>query len=217
MKSPEMFRYILECSRNLLSEAPVGYLTARGIGLATAMTHGLGYDPDHERLTFPYLDLYGDVVGWKGRHIGPVDPDRSVPKYYAAPGGQLGAVRPVPADDVNGPAVICEGEFDALALITRGVRAISVPGASAWGLVSPVVLDVIARSGHDEVVLAIDGDPAGDRLAAEVTGSLKDHGYAVTDMRPPAGRDVTDELTDSESTWLSGLVAHLGGSLDAPF
>lgn len=57
--------------------------------------------------------------------------------------------------------VLVEGVFDALRLIYHGIPAVSILGAGAW---DPHKLDLLALRGVERLVLAFDGDKAGEDL-----------------------------------------------------
>ncbi len=61
--------------------------------------------------------------------------------------------------------VLVEGVFDALRLIYYGVPAASIMGTGAW---DPHKLTLLALRGVERLILAFDGDLAGERLADTV-------------------------------------------------
>jgi len=91
--------------------------------------------------------------------------------------------------------VLCEGELDALALISNGIPCITnTCGANAW---TSSFSERIAQL-KIPVVILMDNDPAGESGAVERARSLKSTGVEVYLCSWPRdrfeGHDVTDEL-----------------------
>lgn len=151
------------------------YITGRGISPDVIETSRLGYvtnpeTPEHTkyegRLAIPYLNRHtGFVSDIRFRCVEPHD-CKSVDghsKYLSTPGSvpRLYGVWQEAADLI----VVCEGELDALSLLTAGVSAYGTPGASKW-------LPHWSRCvGAGEVVVLTDGDDAG-RLHGRKVSSL---------------------------------------------
>src|SRR4029453_9032995 len=119
------------------------YLQQRGIPLALAQQLGVGYaapgtwphaarDWRGGRVVFPHTTPDGQLVNLYGRAVGTVE---QVPKarrhdhlpgvkgYFNAPALQAGA----------GRLWVCEGAFDALALLAAGVaRVVAIFGVQGW-------------------------------------------------------------------------------------
>jgi DNA primase len=119
------------------------YLQQRGVPLALAQQLGVGYaapgswphparDWRGGRMAFPHTTPDGRLVNLYGRAVGTAE---QVPKakrhdhlpgvkgYFNAPALQAGA----------GPLWVCEGPFDALALLAAGVsRVVAIFGVQGW-------------------------------------------------------------------------------------
>jgi DNA primase len=142
------------------------YLQQRGIPLALAQQLGVGYaapgawphaarDWRGGRVVFPHTTPDGRLVNLYGRAVGTAE---QVPKakrhdhlpgikgYFNAPALQAGA----------GPLWVCEGTFDALALLAAGVaRVVAIFGVQGWRW-------DWAREVR-ELVVALDADSAGQQ------------------------------------------------------
>ncbi len=81
---------------------------------------------------------------------------------------------------------LVEGQFDALRLLSFGVPAVSIIGAGAW---DPYKLTLLAMRGVERLVLAFDGDDAGDRLIDLVTSEAE----REFDVRPMYFPDPDDD------------------------
>ena len=118
-------------------------------------------------------------------------------------------------------ALIAEGESDALAALTAisrashpvaqeilgGLAVVAVPGASF-----PVDRLAGELRGAELVILAPDGDRAGNSFAERAAGALSAAAIPSTRLPLPVGHDLADELAaagDAGADWLAGVVADL--------
>ena len=132
------------------------YLAARRIPLELVAELGgaVGTFGNARRLILPHTDAAGRIVSLYGRRIDGAEDH----KHHHLPGRIKGALN---AQACNGPEVwICEGPFDALALMAAGIpNAVAVFGVAGirWGWLAK------AR----RVVFAFDVDEAGRRETIE--------------------------------------------------
>lgn len=192
VQSTESYHRQLEASA--FSTDALKYLYARGLGEFTGR-YSLGVVtepwPGHEmmtgRISIPYLTPAGPV-DLKFRCIADHDcKAEHCPKYLGLEGGggRLYNARAVLA--ANNTVVICEGEFDAMAVSgLAGVPAVGYPGTDTWqrGKHFPRVF-----AGLDVVVLA-DGDKPGVSAAKVVAKSIP--GARIVHM--PNGEDANSFL-----------------------
>lgn len=88
--------------------------------------------------------------------------------------------------------VVVEGLKDLMAARTMGAEAYAIPGAQT--LPPPQVCELLARH---KVLVALDGDEAGDEARQQVIDHLQANGVkSVGPKQMPAGMDVTDILVD---------------------
>ena len=102
---------------------------------------------------------------------------------------------------LRGTVVVCEGGFDALA-VERAAEdvAVAVLGGGGGAARSQNVLTAAVRklARFEEVLLAHDGDDAGDRMAAELNAAIP----RARRVRPPGGVDCA-KMTERE---LRGII-----------
>lgn len=188
------------------------YLTGRGLTPETIRTARLGWTP--RAVAFPWKPP-GIVIPWfaTGDSVALVKirPDdtwrdalpegRRPPKYLTPRGWPIPpTLYPSPETIRPGcPAVIVEGEFDALLLgQALGDRAAvvtigSASGGRAKGGIARPIRDALRPA--PAWLIATDADEAGDQAAA----AWNDYGRARR-VRPPIGKDWTEAGTDLPGT-----------------
>jgi 5S rRNA maturation endonuclease (ribonuclease M5) len=110
-------------------------------------------------------------------------------------------------DPTHGPALVCEGVFDALSLFAVGLpNAVAVLGAS--NATQPAKLAAIARC--PDVIICMDNDEAGERAAEQLSRSLARH-CRVARAIPPKGHDFGSAPVDGIFEAIETARAKLGG------
>ena len=154
------------------------YLGRRGIPLDLALRFCVGYaatgtwpngkrDWRWGRVVFPHTTPDGQVVNLYGRAVGA---DAKVPKevrHDHLPGTK-GWFNASALRDAEGPLYVCEGAFDALALIAAGFpRTIAIFGLDGWrwDWLPPSVTDIAFCLDQDPP--ATDGTPARSTLVMQ--------------------------------------------------
>jgi hypothetical protein len=158
------------------------YLGERGFPLAVARAHGLGWGADGAmagRVVVPLTGPDGVPTSATGRAV---DPGRA-PKYRtlpsaAYPRGWFNGAAVALARARGWPLYLCEGPFDALALLAGGV-----PTATAVLGVTGVRTDWLV--GLARLVVCFDADAAGQGARAELAFAATAAGVAV-ELLPPA-------------------------------
>jgi hypothetical protein len=182
------------------------YLQQRGIPLALAQQYGVGYaapgtwphaarDWRGGRMAFPHTTPDGRLVNLYGRAVGTAE---QVPKakrhdhlpgvkgYFNAPALQAGA----------GPLWVCEGPFDALALLAAGVsRVVAIFGVQGWRW-------DWAREVR-ELIIALDADSAGQQQWRQLArqAALRGKQVAVLPVAAYGGHK------DVNEAWVAGTLA----------
>ena len=142
------------------------YLQQRGIPLALAQQHDVGYaapgtwphavrDWRGGRVVFPHTMPDGRLVNLYGRAVGTAEEVPKAKRHDHLPGekGYFNAATPQAGD---GPLWVCEGAFDALALRAAGVpRVVAIFGVHGWCW--DWVCEICA------LVFAFDADTAGQQ------------------------------------------------------
>jgi DNA primase len=185
------------------------YLKGRGISPETARTWQLGIAGG--RLTIPLNDASGQTVGFCGRATG-----NQEPKYRNSTGDLLfqrnglvfGLDQAAEAIRKQGTALLVEGPLDAIQLYQAGVaNAVACLGTS----VSELQLQLLRRQGMKHLLIALDGDGAGqaatDRLIAQLQPQLVAGGLSASVVQLPEGQDADGLLRAQGPTALEGLIA----------
>lgn len=182
--APDQWEALLDALR---SQVPLAALEAVGL-IGRAEASGKLYDRFRHRLMFPIHSPAGRLVGFGGRTLGD---DRA--KYvntsetaYFHKGNLLyGFHQAKRAMRDERRAVLVEGYFDVLGTLAAGVEG-AVAGMGT--ALTPEQAKLLARF-TDEVVVAYDGDEAGERAAEKALAVLMGEGLTVRRARFPDGHD----------------------------
>ena len=142
-------------------------------------------------LTFPVLDAAGQVGEVYGRRLDP----HATPRHLYLPGPHRGVWNPAGFEAEE--LIVCESIIDALTLWCAGFRHVTAAyGVDGW---TPDHQQALVEHGVKRVLVAFDGDDAGDRgaktLAAELTGA----GVEVFRVELPRGADVNDVAVEAKN------------------
>jgi DNA primase len=189
-------------------DALVAHLTSAGHALADAETLGLVmrrrdgsgyYDRFRHRLMFPITDLHGRVVAFSGRILPmpdgrePTTRDHEEPKYVNSPehplykkGELLFGLHQARVEiRRNGWAVLCEGNFDLVALHQAGVQNVVAPLGTAFTEAQAKLLRRFAQ----RVTLMFGGDNAGRKAVQAAYPLLRKVELGGRVVRLPQGDD----------------------------
>src|SRR5712691_8934673 len=140
------------------------YLQQRGIPLALALQYGVGYaapgrwphaarDWRGGRVVFPHTTPDGRLVNLYGRAVGTAEQMPKAKRHDHLPGAK-GYFHAAALQAGEEPLWVCEGAFDALALLAAGVpRVVAIFGVQGWRWAWAWAVR--------EFVLALDADAAG--------------------------------------------------------
>ncbi|NOY91132.1 MAG: DNA primase [Deltaproteobacteria bacterium] len=178
-----------------------GFTPAEGeaVGLIVPRRGGDGhYDRFRHRLVFPIVDLHGRVVAFSGRRLPPVGEQAAQErepgaKYVNSPEGPLyhkgdvlyGLHRGRVAMRRQSRALVCEGNFDLVALHQAGFETAVAPMGTAFTEAQARLLKRFAQ----RVDLLFDGDAAGDKAVAAAHPLLAAVGLAAHVVTLPRGAD----------------------------
>lgn len=161
------------------------FLTARGIGSATAKRYRLGYvqkafSDAHQgyegRISIPYTSRAG-VVALRFRAV---DPDAD-PKYIALSKTRVWLYNVAALYDSPPVVALCEGELDAIVTSAyAGIPAVGIAGAAAWRPEFARCFESV-----DRVLVCGDGDAAGGKMVEKLTDEIPNATAALM----PAGHD----------------------------
>jgi DNA primase len=198
---------------------------AEALGLVGRRKSGQGhYDRFRGRLMFPVRDLGGRVVAFSGRLL----PDPSAPpdargkgdepKYMNSPEGPLyhkgsvlyGLHEARVELRRHGWALLCEGNFDLLALHQSGFGNAVAPMGTAF---TATQAKLLARFG-DRVTLLFDGDAAGEKAVRAAFPLLAQHSLRGLVAQLPPGEDPDTYLRARGADALRTLMASAQGIIE---
>ena len=181
------------------------YLKRRGIPLEVATRCGVGYaapgtwahparDWKWGRLVFPHTDPSGRLVNLYGRAVGANEKVPKALRHDHLP-GQKGYFNAAALRVGEGPLFVCEGAFDALALMAAGYpRTVATFGVDGWRW-------EWARDVR-QLVLALDADEAGQRAWRELARHAVLRGKRVAFLPPEA----YGGHKDASEAWAAGVL-----------
>jgi len=191
-----------------------------GEALRTALQRvGLLRESGHEHfngsLVVPLFDEAGHVVEIYGRKIRD-DLRAGTPKHLYLPGPHRGVFnRAGLAGQTD--IVLCEALIDALTFWCAGICNVT----TAYGVegFTDELFECLKASGAQRILIAFDGDEAGDRAAERLTPRLVEAGFEVLRLKFPAGMDANAfaqsiqpperglRLLMRQAHWLGGVPA----------
>jgi Toprim-like len=191
------------------------YLQQRGIPLALAQQYGVGYaapgtwphaarDWRGGRVVFPHTTPDGRLVNLYGRAVGTVEQVLKAMRHDHLPGAK-GYFNTTALQAGPGPLWVCEGAFDALALLAAGVpRVVAIFGVQGWRW-------DWARVVH-ELVFALDADTAGQQQWRQLARQAALRGKRVA-VLPAAAYGGCKDVSEA---WATGVLAVGTGPAAAP-
>jgi DNA primase len=142
-------------------------------------------------LTFPVLDQAGQVREVYGRRLD----SHASPRHLYLPGPHRGVWNPVAFEAEE--LIVCESVIDALTLWCAGFRHVTAAyGVDGW---TPDHQQALVEHGVKRVLVAFDGDDAGDRGAKALAQELSAAGVEVFRVELPRGADVNDVAVEAKS------------------
>src|ERR687887_1233873 len=191
------------------------YLQQRGIPLTLAQQLGVGYaapgtwphaarDWRGGRVVFPHTTPDGRVVNLYGRAVGTAEQVPKAKRHDHLPGAKGYFNAPALQEDA-GPLWVCEGVFDALALLAAGVaRVVAIFGVHGWRW------DWVREV--RELVFALDADAAGQQQWRQLARQAALRGKRVA-VLPAAAYGGCKDVSDA---WATGVLAVDAGPAAAP-
>lgn len=200
--------YNRNLNRKTVAEFKIGYAPSGGKALTTVLKKrgftGVELDAAgllnrfkgdmfRDRMTVPFIDTNGDVIGFTARVIG-----KGEPKYLNTPETLLfnksrfifGLYQAKESIRREGYVVIVEGNMDVISSHQAGVK---VAVATSGTAMTEQHLKILSRLTND-IRLAYDGDEAGVRAAERAIMMAGDLGIALTVISDYHGAKDPDEL-----------------------
>ena len=168
------------------------YLNARGVSDATIDAHKLGWGRFYNKwwITIPIQDIYGAFRFFKLRQ----DPNAGDDKITYPKGVEAQIYGWETLTNLNNPLVICEGELDRLALLSKNIPAItSTHGAMTF---KQEWCEKVGKG--RKIYICYDNDEAGKKGAERAAKLLETIGNEIFIVSLPQevgeGGDITDYL-----------------------
>lgn len=187
------------------------------LGLIVPRKKGDGhYDRFRHRLMFPIIDVHGHVIAFSGRLL-PTPPGQPEPKegeagakYVNSPESPLykkgetlfGLYQGRVSLRRQGVAMICEGNFDLVALHQAGFDNAVAPMGTALTLTQAKLL----RRFAEKVILLFDGDNAGKKATRAAFPILREAGLTARVVTLPPGDDPDTYLRQKGAAALTNLI-----------
>lgn len=138
---------------------------------------------------FPYLSGKGELLHWKT--IG-LDRENGKKKIFTSKGGHQGLYGWHALPTNTRQVIICEGEMDCLTLAMADLPVLSVP----YGCQSLQWIDTEWETleQFDDVIVALDGDDAGQNAMASIVSRLGPHRCRTLNWSEWGGKDPNELL-----------------------
>ncbi len=188
---------------------------AAEVGLIAQRRQGPGYyDRFRHRLMFPVADAHGRVIAFSGRALdlpeGEPAEDPPPAKYMNSPEGPLykkgqvlfGLHEARVAVRKAGQALLCEGNFDLVAIHQAGHENVLAPLGTAFTLEQAKLI----RRFAEEVIVVFDGDSAGRRATRAAFTLLEGAGLRGRVVRLAGGQDPDTFIRSHGAAAFAGLV-----------
>ena len=207
---------------HLTRKDPDLLVDAEELGLIARRREGNGhYDRFRGRLMFPIRELGGGVLAFSGRVLpGPngEPPGDSDPKYMNSPEGPLyskgnvlyGLHEARVEVRRNGWALLCEGNFDLLALHQAGFGNALAPMGTAFTAAQAKLLGRFAQ----RATLLFDGDTAGAKAVRAAYPLLQQQGLRGLVAELPRGADPDSYVREHGTEALGRLIANATGIVE---
>jgi hypothetical protein len=202
---PALAQQLAAFQAALASSRGAEYLAQRGIPLALAQQAGVGYaapgtwphaarDWKGGRVVFPHTTPDGRLVNLYGRAVGTAEQVPKAKRHDHLPGAK-GYFNAAALQASPEPLWVCEGAFDALALLAAGVpRVVALFGVQGWRW------DWVC--GVHALVFALDADTAGQQQWRQLARQAALRGKAVAVLEPRA----YGGYKDVHEAWLAGAL-----------
>lgn len=160
------------------------YMFERGLTEEVILKFRIGYNIEHEAITFPVWDEHGKLVGITERNVNT--------KFFHIPenmGKPVYLLNYIIQNNIT-EVVVCESQLDALKCWVWGIPAIAL-----FGTGSKKQYDILNGSGIRFYHLALDGDLAGEHGVKRFIENIRKDVF-VDVVQIPKDKDVNDLSKD---------------------
>jgi DNA primase len=208
---PDLAQQLTVFQAALPGSRGAAYLQQRGVPLTLAQQFGVGYaapgtwphrarDWHAGRVVFPHTTPEGHLVNLYGRAVGTAVQVPKATRHDHLP-GEKGYFNAAALQAGEGPLWVCEGVFDALALLAAGVpRLVAIFGVQGWRWEWV--------RGVQELVLALDADDTGQQQWHVLARQAALRGKQVAVLEPEA----YGGQKDANEAWVAGTLTVGTGS-----
>lgn len=197
------------------------FLREKGYSAGFLKTSGL-FSKNHEtyplfagRIMFPVRDTRKRIIGFGGRDL---TGRPQAPKYINSPESGIykkrihlfGLDHATKWMRREGKGVLCEGNFDVVALHQAGVEGAVAPLGTA---LTESQVQVLKRY-TSEMVIFFDSDSAGTEATLKAVQLLESQGITSYVVQNPQGKDPADLLVDSGAEAVQELVNNPTGGIE---
>lgn len=171
------------------SRVATGFLKKRGVQQRTWLAAGLKYNSKAgvvaglaipAGIVIPWFDGESVIALW----VRCLNGER---RYEAVGGSRRRGFYPSADLPLGKPAIVCEGEFDAL-LLNQQLQGLATAVTLGSASERPTYLDLMQLSRASRVLILYDNDGAGSKAASEWIKLIP----GATRLTVPRGKDVTD-------------------------
>lgn len=156
------------------------YLEDRGISFETAKKFQVGWNKEHNSITFPVWDRHGRLTGITERYID--EKKFNIPSDMKKPIYLLDFI----IEEGHTSVFVCESQINCLTLWEWGYPAIAL-----FGTGSRAQYEILKTSGIRHYYLCFDGDEAGRKGASRFIKYMNKD-IIITNINLPEGKDVND-------------------------
>ncbi len=182
----------------------IRYMFMRGFRSDILDCHDIGWDPISDRIVIPFKNVFGEIIGAKGRAWKEGDSPR-----YKVLGGKDYGFEPVKIGNVVygihcaiDNVLLMEGELNAMSAEQKGFAALATSGSNLSDRQATIIRRLVK-----DVTIIYDGDEAGYRGALEAAAKLSPYMTVRINFNDPE-HDISDmtedelgKLVDEAKSW----------------
>lgn len=179
--------------------APIRYIKGRGISLETAQRAEIGYNAAKKRIIFPTVRASDKGESYEARAI---DESNGV-RWQTAKNGGKGLFNPSGLYTKDEGVFICEGGFDALAIMEAGKEAVALCSTSNIDCLMAFIKEQRPQA---VLYLCLDNDEAGRSAEAKLAKELHRAGVSYVKANISGKyKDAAEHLQKDRDSFLNAI------------